>query len=317
MNPVISVLLCTYNERPEFLSKAIHSILRQTFSDFEIILINDGSTKEDCIALLQMVENQDNRIRLYNQNNIGLTKSLNIGLGKCRGKYVCRHDSDDWSEPSRLEEQLMFLENNTNVAVVGCNAMLHMENGKKLWETTQPENNRDILQSMQFMNPFIHGATTYRLQAALAVGKYREAFRVSQDYDFFWRLCQSYAGFNIQKPLYHHRRTVNSISAQSGYEQIKVSKMTIALASMRKSNREENIEIAEKEVEKLMSTRELLSLNAGREADNYLLAGHTSKCLKTLYTNIRSKPFVFRLYLKLIRSILFFFFPFIRKQLFK
>lgn len=111
--PVVSVLMSVYNARPDELRQSIESILNQTFKDFEFIIINDGSTNETKEVILSY---EDERIRyVENETNLKIITSLNKGLKLCRGKYIARLDSDDYSAPTRLEKQVKYMEEHPNV----------------------------------------------------------------------------------------------------------------------------------------------------------------------------------------------------------
>ena len=114
---MISVIMPTYNTPREFLENAIQSILRQTYGDFEFIIVDDCST-DDTEEYLRSIA--DSRIRVIrNQTNLGITKSLNIGLREARGEYIARMDSDDIALPERFEKQLKFMQEHQNVIVCG------------------------------------------------------------------------------------------------------------------------------------------------------------------------------------------------------
>lgn len=116
----ISVVMSVYNTNKEYLVRAIESILSQTFSNFEFIIIDDKST-DGSLDILQEYEKKDARIVLIkNSQNIGLTKSLNIGLQIAKGKYVARMDADDISLPYRLEKQYEYMEKNPSISAVGA-----------------------------------------------------------------------------------------------------------------------------------------------------------------------------------------------------
>ena len=121
--PLISVIMSTYNRtstKINYLSPAIESILNQTVTDFEFIIINDGSTDETA-TLLEEFSKKDSRIKvLTNKTNKGLPYSLNKGLKIARGKYIARMDDDDWSFPTRFQKQVEFLEKNKNIVATGC-----------------------------------------------------------------------------------------------------------------------------------------------------------------------------------------------------
>src|SRR3989344_5781814 len=115
----ISVLMPAYNAR-KYIGEAIESILNQTFKDFEFIIINDCST-DKTKKIIEEYANKDARIKLINNaTNLGLTKSLNIGLKEARGEYVARLDADDVALPERLEKQYEFMEKNKETTLVGA-----------------------------------------------------------------------------------------------------------------------------------------------------------------------------------------------------
>ena len=115
--PSISVVMPTYNTPLAFLKEAINSILKQTFRDFEFIILDDCST-DDSVAYLHSLT--DERIRIIrNVENLGITKTLNVGLRAARGKYIARMDSDDVSLPERFEKQFAYMESHPNVVMCG------------------------------------------------------------------------------------------------------------------------------------------------------------------------------------------------------
>lgn len=115
--PKISVIMSVYNTNAIWLRESIESILNQTFKDFEFIIINDGSTNEDVEEAI--LSYQDSRIKYIKQQNQGLAKSLNNGLEIATGEYIARMDSDDISLPSRFEKQVDYLDNHSEVSILG------------------------------------------------------------------------------------------------------------------------------------------------------------------------------------------------------
>lgn len=114
MNPAVSVLLPVFNGA-KTLGLAIKSILSQSFKDFEMVIIDDGSIDNSS----QIINSySDKRIRLFQRNHAGLASSLNFGISKCRGKYIARMDADDISLGNRLANQKKFLDNNPSVDIV-------------------------------------------------------------------------------------------------------------------------------------------------------------------------------------------------------
>lgn len=124
--PLISVVMAVYNGA-DYLVPAIDSILQQTYSHFEFIIINDGST-DDTTKILQHYEQLDERIKVYAQANQGLPISLNRGIRLARGKYIARMDADDISLPERFAKQVEFMESHPEVGVCGTQIKMIGEN---------------------------------------------------------------------------------------------------------------------------------------------------------------------------------------------
>ncbi len=118
LKPLVSVLMPVYNGEL-FLSDALESILNQNYSDFELILIDDGST-DKTPEILHQFARMDKRIIVFTHgSNLGLTKSLSSGLAKCRGEFIARHNADDLSEPERLACQVDFFIDHSDYGLVG------------------------------------------------------------------------------------------------------------------------------------------------------------------------------------------------------
>lgn len=112
MNSEVSVVMSVYNEPMEWISQSIESILNQSFTNFEFIIINDKPEGKEQIALINEYASQDQRIKIIqNEKNLGLTKSLNIGILHAKSKYIARMDADDISMPNRLKMQYEFMDN--------------------------------------------------------------------------------------------------------------------------------------------------------------------------------------------------------------
>ncbi len=311
-----SVLFSVYNEPVKFLRKAIKSILNQTFKDFEFIILDDGSSCQETICLLESFSKEDKRIVLHKGPNRGLTKSLNIGLGLCSGDFVCRQDSDDWSEPERLDKQIKFLEQHPKLGMVGSNITFHQENGKPLWNSDFDLEPDVVLAAFRRGNPFCHGAVCFRRKAAEAVGGYREFLFCSQDHDLFLRICERYGGANLPESLYHLRRTANSISARYPDAQAKSKIIIRKLAEMRRMGLPENIDQARKFADQTMP----LAFNSIqvmlKQADFLLLSGHCLRAFRKYTKCVVVSPCKMRSYLKLLRCIVFILFSPLRKWLF-
>lgn len=117
----VSVLMCVYNTKLTYLQEAINSILNQNFHDWELIIVDDGSNMQVSEVLKKYARENKQISIIKNERNLGLTKSLNIGLEKCSGRYIARMDSDDISLPDRLRRQYEYMENHREVDVLGVN----------------------------------------------------------------------------------------------------------------------------------------------------------------------------------------------------
>jgi|APSaa5957512622_1039677.scaffolds.fasta_scaffold29420_2 glycosyltransferase involved in cell wall biosynthesis len=314
--PEVSVLLAVYNERPEFLEKAIACILNQSFRDFEFVILDDGSTNTRMLQILDGFAQKDMRIRLHREPHRGLTKTLNVGLSLCRGRLICRQDSDDWSEAERIEKQVEFMARYPEIAIVGTNVMLHQENGARLWRSNLPIGSDDILKSFQIMNPFVHGSVCLRKVAAEKAGGYCESFRCSQDYDLFWKLCERYGAANLAEVLYHHRCTAGSVSSNNCYEQVLVATTVRRLAAERKSGISKDIGEARKEVAMEIPVQKS-EIYLFRQGDQLVLAGRYGLALRLFLGGFVKNPLSMIGPMKLVRLGLFFCIPPFRKRLFK
>lgn len=312
--PAVSVLMPVYNEEPTLLDQACQSILAQSFVDFEFVIVDDGSQRQETVTWLQAATGIDSRLRILHESHRGLTATLNVGLSHCRGVFICRQDSDDWSDPERLACQVEFLQQHRNVGVVGSRVALHQYDGTPLWMNRLPTDPQSVAIAFDHMNPFCHGAICFRRDAAAAIGGYREEFSTSQDYDFLWRLCDRFGGANIPKALYHHRFTPASISANRGRDQAVNRSLARRLAAMRSRGLPEDFQSARQEIEATLKYDDLAALL--KHGDHLLLAGHYLPALKANLRAMLRAPLRRLPYLKTLRSALFMLAPSLRPRLF-
>lgn len=181
----------------DFLADAIESILQQTFTNFEFIVIDDGST-DHTWKVISDFANRDERIVPIKQENIGLTKSLNKGVSLARAPYIARQDADDTSHPDRFSTQLPYLA--TSDFDLCCSRAIIMETGKVTPRLSYFIPKRYL---MRIMNPFIHGTFMIKKSSLDKLGGYDETFVFAQDYHLVKRMMA--ARFRIkylQNPLY-------------------------------------------------------------------------------------------------------------------
>ncbi len=195
----------------EYIGETIESIIQQTISDWELILIDDASMDNTREIIRKF---KDARIKyIRNKENKGLAASLNIGLKEAKGEYICRIDSDDIMYINRLEKQLLYLENNKEIAIVGSNLHLFGEEFEET-VTTFPQSSKKLFAYLPFYSPLPHPTWMIRRSAfADSDLKYDETFRTSQDYEFLYRLfIRGGKIFCIKEPLVKYRMSNDSIS---------------------------------------------------------------------------------------------------------
>ncbi|MFL9484389.1 glycosyltransferase family 2 protein [Chitinophagaceae bacterium LWZ2-11] len=194
----ISVLMPAYNAGP-YIAEAIDSVLNQTFPNFELVIINDGSTDntEEVIRSFN-----DERIILINQKNTGVAEALNTGLKFAKGKYIARFDSDDVCLPQRLEKQLAYLENNPAYVITGSDAIYISEQGDYLCNFSCPEHSdAAIKQKLYSICPFTHSAVMYRKEAVIHCGGYSALAHNMEDYLLWVQLSKLGKFYNYPTPL--------------------------------------------------------------------------------------------------------------------
>ena len=208
-----------FNEKEDWLIKSISSIINQSFKNFEFIIINDNPNRELNDHILNKFRLKDSRIIIVNNNeNIGLTKSLNIGFKKAKGKYIARMDADDISLPERLTRQFYFME--TNKKVVACGSFIRVFGKINKTDKSLPTNYNQFKNILLIKNPLPHPTAFIRNEIIQKNKiKYAENYKYSQDYGL-WAELSSY-GFltNIPEVLLHYRVADNQISIKNKKEQ--------------------------------------------------------------------------------------------------
>jgi glycosyltransferase involved in cell wall biosynthesis len=224
-DPKVTVLMSVYNGE-RYLNEAVDSILAQTFTDFEFLIIDDAST-DLTPEILRSYD--DPRIRIVtNEENLGLTKSLNKGIALARGEYIARMDADDVSFIVRLERQVEFMEKNADIGVLGSNYQYIDESGypKGVVSTSlDPELTR---WELLFLNPLAHPTVLMRTALMRSVQGYDETFRFSQDYELWCRLTKITQLAKLQDVLLYLRSSKLNISHRH-YKQQRIYSHLITL----------------------------------------------------------------------------------------
>lgn len=215
--PYVSVVMAVYNGE-RHLYETISSILSQTFTDFEFLIINDGSTDSTAELLAGMTDPRI--IVLHNDQNQGLPYSLNKGLARACGQYIARIDVGDLAVPERLKKQVSFLERHPEVGIIGTGYSRIDENGQELGIKRNPSSDLEIRWMSLLKNPFFHPTVMLRKDVLdrhnLA---YDPTFHTSQDYELWTRLLEHTQGANLDELLVLYRKTDDSITATQREQQ--------------------------------------------------------------------------------------------------
>jgi len=209
----VSVLLSVYNGE-RFLPAALDSICAQSFTDWEFVIVDDGST-DGSAAIIREYSQRDRRIvHLESVGNQGLIRALNRGIAACSGEYLARQDADDVSELARLELQAAFLSAHPEHVLVGSRYDEIDEEDRVVGPQRVPffQTNLEIQRHKYRKNPFAHSSVMFRKDVVLAVGGYREQARHAEDYDLWLRILKRGRGYNMPEVLLHRRITPGMIT---------------------------------------------------------------------------------------------------------
>jgi len=230
---LISVLMPVYNAE-KYIQAAVESILNQTFTNFEFIIINDGSS-DGTLALLEGYAEQDKRIRLISRENKGLVATLNEGLKLAKTPLIARMDADDIAMPNRFKEQVAFLKLNLDVVCVGGTAIIIDELGQELTLLQVPETDDEIQQLLlEGHTSVFHPAVMYRSENVQQVGGYREDFFPAEDLDLWLRLGEVGAFYNLQEAVIKYRFLSSSVSGRMVKQQYEAAKAATESAWVRR-----------------------------------------------------------------------------------
>jgi hypothetical protein len=217
--PLVSVVLPVFNGADR-VGEAVDSILRQTFRDFELIAINDGSTQDDTASVLDALAraNGDDRLRVVHlERNRGLARVLNHGISLARGRYIARQDHDDVSHPRRLEAQVDYLEAHPRCGLLGTRAEIWIGDKPTGRYHDHPPDNAALQFELLTGNPFVHSSVMIRNAALDAVGVYStdDGRQPPEDYELWSRLARQFEVANLPERLVIYREMPQSLSRVS------------------------------------------------------------------------------------------------------
>ncbi|MDX1929811.1 MAG: glycosyltransferase family 2 protein [Pirellulaceae bacterium] len=232
--PSTSILLPVYNDE-KYLRDAVESLLNQTFTNFELIAIDDGSN-DCCPQILETFAAKDKRVRIISRPNTGYLRALQDGLQIARGDIIARMDADDVAHPERLEKQLAYLDSNPACVAVGSWVNFVEETGMKLFEWHPPTDHeqidRELLAGRGAM--IVHPTLTMRRSAFNEIGGYRNEFEYAEDFDLLLRLGEVGLLANIGEILLDYRQRPGSVCGKHAYKQQVLIKRALEQAYVRR-----------------------------------------------------------------------------------
>ena len=211
---LVSIVISCYNSG-EYIDECLESIFNQTYKNFEILIVDDGS-KDDTLQKINKFKNKKN-IFIYSHKNQGLTKSLNFLISKSNGDWIARIDADDVWNKFKLEKQMKLLIENQNISLVYCFHKLVMNNNeKKINFNTKQNLIKRIIRSQKI---FCHSSVVFKKSIFIKLGRYREFFKYSQDIDLWLRFSKKTNIMSLKEYLVTCKRNEKQISIINRKEQ--------------------------------------------------------------------------------------------------
>ncbi|MGC9350198.1 MAG: glycosyltransferase [Anaerolineae bacterium] len=218
MTPCVSVNMSVYNGE-QYVAEAVDSILNQTFSDFELIVVDDGSTDRTGEILGSY---KAPRLHVLTQSNRGIPRSRNRALESSQGRYIAVMDSDDVSLPTRLERQVAFLEEHREIGVLGSACLVSDEVTGEDRELVLPLSDEKLRGHLIRGNPFVHSSVMMRKSVLQEVGGYNESFPYILDYELWVRLAAHTQFANLPEVLVIRRFHWGSVSTTKRTELLRL-----------------------------------------------------------------------------------------------
>ncbi|WP_392482958.1 glycosyltransferase family 2 protein [Nostoc sp. C110] len=206
--PKVSVVIPAYNAMA-YLPKTLESVLRQTFTDFEVLIINDGSS--DCISEW-FASVTDSRVKLISQENQGLSGARNTGIAQAQGEYIAFLDADDLWVPTKLEKQVRCFEDNSAVGLVHNWTILIDETDKPTGEQWSPDSEGNVWEQIIMINSVSSGAAIVRRCCFENVGVFARDLSGTADWDMWIRIAYRYPFTVVKEPLTFYRQHSQNMS---------------------------------------------------------------------------------------------------------
>ena len=213
--PMISVLIPIFNGE-RYLQESLESIKSQTFIDFEILLIDDGST-DGSMSILNEFAYHDKRVRIISKSNSGLTDTLNRGLQECRGNWIARMDQDDIASPKRLELQVKKIESDEAIVLVGSDFVMLDEQTRKTKRYKIPSTHEQMVKRLERLRGFFpHSSALIHAETIRRIGGYDPLAVFNEDWDLWLRLSECGKIGSVSEPLVIIRKHPLQMTQNSG-----------------------------------------------------------------------------------------------------
>ncbi|MEY0008294.1 glycosyltransferase [Providencia rettgeri] len=207
-NPLVSVILPVYNAE-NYIYLSVHSILKQKYTNFELIIINDGST-DNTLNIINSFN--DERIRIINRENKGLVYSLNEGIAVSNGMYICRMDADDISSPQRISAQIEIFLDNPSVDFIFSDVSLIDDDGNYVCEAWIGKNTEEVIDRIEWLNTIYHPSIMFKKNLINSYGNYNKKDNIYEDKDLWLRFKENNVNFfYLKQNLLHYRLCKTSI----------------------------------------------------------------------------------------------------------
>ena len=213
--PAITVLMAAYNAAPT-IGASIEAILAQDFTDFEFLIVNDGST-DSTLDLLKAYKQKDDRIKIIDQANTGLTKALNNALAQAQGEFIARIDADDFSLKNRLTLQYDFMCAHHDVILCGGDCLSIYPQGNEIRWGGMDE--AELRKATFLKTPFAHSTAMFRADIAHQLGNYDESFITSQDMELWMRMMKAGRVVMLDDVLISRHVSADAISVKRRWRQ--------------------------------------------------------------------------------------------------
>jgi glycosyltransferase involved in cell wall biosynthesis len=223
--PKISVVMPVYN-CAQYLEEALASLLIQTFDDFEILAINDGST-DDSLKILEKYAKIDSRLKILSQKNSGIVKALNRGIKESRADYIARMDGDDISFPNRFTDQVKILDADPEVVLVAGNFEVIDQASEFLYRGLVVPDNDYLQRAFYLRNAIAHGSVMFRKSVVQRIGGYSDKCGPTEDLELWMRLLKEGDFAATDSPVYKWRMNQGGLTLSNNAESIRQSQLHI------------------------------------------------------------------------------------------